>query len=385
MKTINITELCEIQVGKTPSRNESSYWGKGSLWLSIADMNQGLFLEKTKETITDKAVQETKIKIVPAGTILFSFKLSIGKVGITQVPMYTNEAIAAFIIKDYSKLDTKYLYYILKGTDHTIGSKRAVMGKTLNKEMLKKIEIPVPSLEEQKRIVFELDAADAIRQKRKQAISLLDDYLKAVFFEMFGDPATNPKGWIQTSLGETCYSIKDGPHVSPNYVENGVPFISVNNIIRGWDLSNVKYISEVDHKEFIKKSKPEKGDVLYTKGGTTGFAKYVDLDIEFSNWVHLAVLKFDRNRVNGIFLEQMLNTDFCYRQSQAYTRGIANRDLVLGQMKKIKIYLPPFEMQKKFAHIVQKTEYLQKSMLIQSKELDTNFKALMQETFNQNS
>jgi type I restriction enzyme S subunit len=181
MKMVNITDVCNIQVGKTPARNNPSFWGKGALWLSIADMNQGLNLETTKETITEKAINETKIKIVPGNTVLFSFKLSIGKVGITKVPMYTNEAIAAFIIKDSSKLDTKFLYYVLRGTDYSVGSKRAVMGKTLNKEMLKKFNIPLPPIEEQKRIVRELDVADALRQKRKQAIALLDDYLKSVF------------------------------------------------------------------------------------------------------------------------------------------------------------------------------------------------------------
>jgi len=153
MKSVNITEVCDIQVGKTPSRANPSYWGEGSLWLSIADMNQRLWLLETKETITDKAIEECNCKIIPENTVLFSFKLSIGKVGITKVPMYTNEAIAAFRIKDSARLETKFLYYVLKSADYSIGSNKAVMGKTLNKEQLKKINVPLPPVDDQKRIV----------------------------------------------------------------------------------------------------------------------------------------------------------------------------------------------------------------------------------------
>ena len=84
----------------------------------------------------------------------------------------------------------------------------------------------------------------------------------------------------------------------------------------------------------------KKGDVLYSKGGTTGIAKRVDIDYEFSIWVHLALLKIRRDIVNAEYVEAMLNSDFCKLQAKNLTRGIANRDLVLGQMKQIKILLP---------------------------------------------
>lgn len=85
--------------------------------------------------------------------------------------------------------------------------------------------------------------------------------------------------------------------------------------------------------------------MLYSKGGTTGIAKLVDVDVKFANWVHLAVLKFDKSVLNGVFLENMLNCDYCYTQSQKLTKGIANRDLVLSAMAQIKIYKPPIELQ----------------------------------------
>ena len=127
---------------------------------------------------------------------------------------------------------------------------------------------------------------------------------------MFGDPATNPLGWEKTRLGDECYYIKDGPHKSlPDIGEEngGHPFISVRNIVNGYiDFSTAKYISDEDYNDAIKKCRPEKGDILYSKGGTTGIAKLIDVDVEFANWVHLAVLKFDKSVLNGIFFENML-------------------------------------------------------------------------------
>jgi type I restriction enzyme S subunit len=227
-----------------------------------------------------------------------------------------------------------------------------------------------------------LDEADKLRQLNKQLIQKYEALTQSLFLDMFGDPGNTSRRFELTTIGDACYFIKDGPHVSPNYVSKGIPFISVNNIIKGnWDFSNVKYISQNDHDIFKKRCNPQKGDVLYTKGGTTGFAKYIDIDLEFSNWVHLAVLKFDKNILNGKFLEQMLNSNYCYTQSQLYTRGIANRDLVLGQMKRIKLLLPPITLQNKFAEHVQAVEAQKAQAQAALQKSEELFNSLLQRAF----
>ena len=177
---------------------------------------------------------------------------------------------------------------------------------------------------------------------------------------MFGDPSTNPKGWSETTIGNECFYIKDGPHKSLPDIgkeNSGHPFISVRNIVNGYiDLSTARYISDEDYNDAIKKCHPEKGDMLYSKGGTTGIAKLIDIDNKFANWVHVAVLKFDKVNLNGIFFENMLNGDYCYKQSQKLTKGIANKDLVLSAISQIKIYRPPIELQNKFANFVRGTD-----------------------------
>ena len=245
--------------------------------------------------------------------------------------------------------------------------------------------VPVLSKNEQEEIVNILNRANSIINIRKQELQKLDDLIRARFVDMFGAPASNPMGWPETTVGKVCHYIKDGPHKSLPDIgqENGGhPFISVRNIVNHViDFSTAKYISDEDYAEARKKCSPEKGDMLYSKGGTTGIAKLVDIDIEFANWVHLAVLKFDHSVLDGIFFENMLNCDYCYDQSQRLTKGIANRDLVLSAMAQIKIYRPPMVLQEQFAAFVAQVD---KSKAVIQKSLDETqllFDSLMQKYF----
>ena len=166
-------------------------------------------------------------------------------------------------------------------------------------------------------------------------------------------------GWKQSTVGQECYYIKDGPHKSPPYIDDptGIPFISTRNVVNGdgIDWSTAKYISEESYQECIKKCKPEKGNILYSKGGTTGIAKLVDTDKKFANWVHVAVLKFGSN-LDGKFFECMLNSDYCYAQSQQLTKGVVNRDFVLSAIAKVKIIVPPIPLQLEFVNFIQQVD-----------------------------
>jgi type I restriction enzyme, S subunit len=198
-------------------------------------------------------------------------------------------------------------------------------------------------------------------RKRQAALALLRELPKAIFIEMFGDPQTNMKKLKLVRLGDVIRSASDGPHVSPKYVASGVPFISTRHVRHGevvWD--DLKYISYDDAKLHWKKCKPERGDILYTKGGTTGIAAAVDFDEEIAVWVHVALLKPKSNLVLTQWLEAMLNTDFCYRQSQKFTRGIANHDLGLTRMIDILVFLPKMETQKRFVERMDEVKRLKK-------------------------
>jgi type I restriction enzyme S subunit len=122
----------------------------------------------------------------------------------------------------------------------------------------------------------------------------------------------------------------------------GIPFISARNIkVDRWSLEDAKYISEEDYREFSKRVVPEQNDVLYTKGGTTGIARVVDLNFPFQVWVHVAVLKLRKARILPHYLAMALNSPKCYEQSQLFTRGATNQDLGLNRMKNIVFPFPP--------------------------------------------
>lgn len=328
-------------------------------------------------------------KIVPRG--YFSYNPSRINVGSVDWQRDEDKVIVSPLYNVFSvspELNQQYLYYYLK-SDFALHRIKAVatgsVRDNLKLEMLKNFPIRIPRLEEQEYIVQVLDKAKNIINLRRNELQKLDDLIKARFVELFGEPGTNPMNWKETTIGEECFYIKDGPHKSLSDIgkENGGhPFISVRNIVDGYiNFSNAKYISDEDYAAAIKKCHPEKGDMLYSKGGTTGIAKLIDVEEKFANWVHVAVLKFDKEKLNGVFFENMLNSTYCYEQSQRLTKGIANRDLVLSAMAQIKMYRPPLELQNQFAEFVAQID---KSKATVQKALDETqllFDSLMQQYF----
>ena len=370
-----LPEVCTIQYG-FPFDSAKFSDSNGMPLIRIRDVVRGYSeTYTTEEYKSEYIVHENDLLIGMDG------EFNIAKWG--KTPALLNQRVCRLAPKD--SIDKDYLFYFMPIALKRIEEKTPfVTVKHLSAKELNKIEIPVLPLEEQRKIAETLSKVDELIAFRDQQLAKLDEVVKARFVEMFGEPSSNPMGWLQTTVGAECYYIKDGPHKSLTDVgmENGYPFISVRNIVNGYiDFSTAKYISEADYKDAIKKCCPEKGDILYSKGGTTGIAKLVDIDIKFANWVHLAVLKFNHNEFNGSFFEKMLNCDYCYKQSQMLTKGIANRDLVLSAMAQIKIYKPPILLQNQFAAFVERVDQQKQTVQQSLEKLELMKKALMQEYF----
>ena len=332
-------------------------------------------------------IAENKRTTVSEGDLLMTIVGTIGRVAIVpeELKGICLQRSVAVIKPEREVVNNRYLMYQLQNMRPFLEKEaRGVAQKGIYLKQVSQLDIKLPELEHQMQIVKVLDKASKLIFLRRQQLAKLDELVKARFVEMFGEPSSNPMGWLQTTVGAECYYIKDGPHKSLTDVgmENGYPFISVRNIVNGYiDFSTAKYISEADYKDAIKKCCPEKGDILYSKGGTTGIAKLVDIDIKFANWVHLAVLKFNHNEFNGSFFEKMLNCDYSYKQSQMLTKGIANRDLVLSAMAQIKIYKPPILLQNQFAAFVERVDQQKQTVQQSLEKLELMKKALMQEYF----
>ncbi|MBS4828794.1 MAG: restriction endonuclease subunit S [Firmicutes bacterium] len=318
----------------------------------------------TKKNIDDKFLRKGDIIIEKSGG---SDKFPVGRViyfdGEEKTYLFNNFT-GLLRVKNQDVWYPRYVFYSLYA-NYKRGGTRAFENKTTGLHNLKtddyvsRYEVAEIDKTEQILICEKLDKLYGIVKSRERELQLLNELIKARFVELFGEPTTNPMGWDETTIGDECFYIKDGPHKSLPDIgkENGGhPFISVRNIVNGYiDFSTARYISDADYADAIKKCQPEKGDMLYSKGGTTGIAKLIDTDEQFANWVHVAVLKFDRSKLNGVFFENMLNSAYCYEQSQRLTKGIANRDLVLSAMAQIKMYRPPIKLQQQFAAFVAQT------------------------------
>ena len=188
MRTVSLQQICDIQIGKTPSRSVPEFWGGELPWVTISDFAAGRIVTTTKERITRIGAAKSGSKRIPRGTLLLSFKLSLGKRTFSGCDLFTNEAIAALHVLDHDAADRDYLYWALGSIDYDRLVDRAAKGKTLNKAKLKLLQIPLPPIDEQKRIAGILDAADALQAKRREALAQLDTLLQSTFLDMFGDP-----------------------------------------------------------------------------------------------------------------------------------------------------------------------------------------------------
>lgn len=294
-----------------------------------------------------------------------------GSMGVSSFPGIASPAYCVYRFGPVA--EPWFFHHLLRSPSYKAHIKTASRGVVesrlrLYSDDLYRLEALLPPLPEQAAIVRFLDYMDRrirryIRAKQR-LMGLLEEQKQAIIstavtcgidgtaLRSTGDrwfPEV-PVDWRVLPMRRVIRSAIDGPHFSPSYVDDGVPFLSARNIKADrWSLDDVKYISRQDHAEFCKRVKPLAGDVLYTKGGTTGVARAVDLDYPFQVWVHVAVLKPEGKIILPDYLAVALNTPRCYEQSQLFTRGATNQDLGLGRMQSIVLPVPPLAEQHEIA------------------------------------
>lgn len=190
-------EVCHVLIGGTPSRKSGEFFKGDNLWVSIAEMN-GQVINDTKEKITDEAVSKSNVKLIPKGTTLLSFKLSIGKIAIAGKELYTNEAITGLIPINNQVLDS-FLYYLFKSNliklENYIGDK--AFGKSLNSTILKKdVKIPVPPIDVQEKIIDECKKIESVYEKTRMKIVEYQAKIQDIFAEL--EVVKNDGGGVQT-------------------------------------------------------------------------------------------------------------------------------------------------------------------------------------------
>ena len=215
------------------------------------------------------------------------------------------------------------------------------------------------AMERQKEIVASLQKVETLIKVRQQQLQKLDELVKARFVELFGDPISNPMNWNKRTLKEVCTKLNDGTHFSPESFSMGdYKYITAKNIkASGFDFSNITYVPEAVHRPIFERCNPEQGDVLYIKdGATTGIAIVNTLKEEFTLLSSVALLKQNRNVINGYFLAALLNNADMYSDIRNNMGGAAITRLTIAKLNAVKVIVPPLDLQNRFAAFVEQVD-----------------------------
>ena len=379
MEYIKLRDICNttqgIQISKEEQIEKFEY---GYIrYLYIADFKNDDNKKFVINNYSEKIVTESDLVMANTGSPGAVFK---GINGVLSNNLFK-------ISLDKSIIDRDFLYYYLSSKKFQDNLKERLKGgvqKHLGHKTIGEQLIPVIDLSSQKKIVNVLDKAQGIINKRKEQIEALDELVKSQFIEMFGELKTNENNFDIVDLESLTTKITDGVHSKPEYTSEGVEFISVKDINKGkLNFDECKYISQEAHERYIKRCRPEIGDVLYTKvGATYGIPAVVDTEREFSLYVSVALLKLKKDIVNPIYIKEALRSVDVKRQADRQVKGIGVPDLHLIEIKKFKVFNPPIELQNKFADFVKQVDKLKFEMEKSLKDLEDSFNSLMQKAFN---
>jgi len=344
-------EVCKFDIGGTPSRKKNEYYENGNnLWVSVRELNGG-YIYDTKEKITDLGVQKSSVKLFAKDTILFSFKLSIGKTAIVGNPLYTNEAIAGILSKNNDVLNNKYLYYYLTINDFSkLGS--GILGNgSLNKKSLEQIKIPIPSLERQQEIITYLDfiyeKANKTSNEKIAELKQLNEFCLNNQ-KIFGEN-------VVKTLGEVC-KFKNGKGIKKDtLIEGEYPVIGGGQKPMGF------------HNEY---NTNENTILCSSSGAYAGFISKYDKKVWASDCFSIIPKE---NTIDNNYLYYLLKTtqDKIYKSQT----GTAQPHVYSKDLKDLKIPIPSLERQKEIVEYCEYNDTLIKQL---EKEIENNKKQAQQ-------
>lgn len=377
MRRVKLGQICEVVSGGTPKTNVEEYWNGEFNWITPAEINDNDYIiSDTKRKITQLAIEKKKLTLLPKGTVLLSSRAPIGKVAIAGKEMYCNQGFKNLICSD--EICNEYLYWYLKSKKEYLNSLgRGATFKEISKKIVENIEIKLPEIEQQRKIVNKLKEVDKIIQQRKCQSRLLDGMVQARFVELFGDLKSNNKRWpivgfkecadIDTNMIHNFEGYEDYPHIGINCIEKetgrliGYRTIAEDGVISGKYLFTPKHI-------IYSKIRPNLNKVALPdfKGLCSADAYPILVKSEICNREYF-----------GYTLRSKYFLDYILAFSNRTNLPKVNKNQVEGFM----LPLPPIDLQNQFAAFVQQVN---KSKFEVQKSLEKTqllFDSLMQEYF----
>lgn len=391
-KVVKLGEVCKIGIGRTPSRSDKSLWDNekktNNKWVSIADMTETLngFIYETKEHISDKAANN--IAVIPKGTILLSFKLTLGKTAIAGNDLYTNEAIAnlPIITNEINREYLLYYFQFFNWVNYAAGDEK-VMGKTLNKKKLEILPVIYPPLPEQHRIVKKLDAAfekiDAMKAKAEKNI----ENAKALFQQTLAEELEPKEGWVEKNLGEVGTLQRGGNFLKRDFIENGFPCIHYGQIHTKFDVTTYKHLTCIPYNMVREDKLASKGDLIIaiTSEDVEASCKCTawmgDYDIAIG--AHTAIF---RHQLNPIYVSYYFKTRKFFKEKEKYAHGFKVVEIKPIDIAKIPIVYPPLPEQQqivtKLDNMSAKCKKLEEAERKTIAECDALKQAILRQAFN---
>ena len=366
MTKCKLGDICEIVSGSTPKTSIAEYWDGDVKWITPAELSDDTYIiMDSVRKITKLAVEKTGLRSIPKGTVILSSRAPIGKVAIAGCELYCNQGFKNLICSDV--INNKYLYWFLRGNTIFLNSLgRGATFKEISKSIVSEIEINIPSIMQQKKVVENLEKLNGIISIRKQELQLLDQLVRGRFVELFGDLRTNTKGWDIKSFNELAYLITDGEHATPKRTTEGIFLLSARNILNhSLQLTDVDYIDQEEYDRIARRVVPQEGDVLISCSGTIGRCCSVPAGIKFQMVRSAALIRF-KEEIKPAFAEYMITSDYLQEQINSSKTASSQANLFQGKIKALKGFVPPIELQNQFAdfaHQVDKSKFGHLSML----------------------
>ena len=378
MQTAKLGTLVRIIGGGTPDRSNPEYWDGDIPWVTVKDV-QSSRISSSQESITEKGLRNSASNLIPAGSIIVPTRMALGKVAINQVPIAINQDLKALTVQQDS-VDRDYLHrFLLSKSSYLESRGKGATVKGITLDVLTELDVPLPSLPEQHRLAAILDKADAIRRKRREALKLADEFLRAVFIDLFGDPVTNPKGWPTEKLG-LLGDLQRGksrhrPRNEPALYGGAYPFIQTGDVAN-CD-GEVSTYSQTYSDFGLQQSR------LWTKGtlcitiaaniGNTGILGFdtcfPDSVVGFKPWEKVSV-EYIQYWLNGI-----------QGELDRAASQVAQKNINLEILSALDTMLPPFSRQHRFSAIVQKVRSSKSRYKKATLEAETLFASLSHRAF----
>ena len=376
-------DVCQVVTGSTPKTNISEYWDGNYPWVTPAELKGDVYISDTARHITEEAIAHTNLTLLPIGTVLLSSRAPIGKVAITTIEMYCNQGFKNLICSD--AINNKYLYLWLSGkTEYLNSLGRGATFKEISKTIVENVIIPLPPLSIQKSIVSELDKINELIRLKKEQLKDYDNLAQSIFYEMFGDPVVNEKGWEVKKLIETVVlecTISYGIVQPGDGVEDGIPVVRPIDLTGTFvSTNNLKKTTEKISSSYSRTILTGK-ELLVCVRGTTGVCSLVTDELKGCNVTRgITPLLFNDN------------TDrwFMYYQFQMpqikciiadYTKGITLKQINMADFRKIPVILPPLPLQQLFAQRIELIEKQKAEIQSTIADLETLLASRMQYWF----